>query len=95
MPVWHVSLNDGTEAAKWRGKKRERMLRKAMELLTNVGGKRCVFHVDLPGAMSLHIQSPLTDVERELLPVGWLDIPAIDERGPMVVWSDVSDWDGS
>lgn len=39
------------------------------------------FTTEPPGDC-IHVQKPLTDAEILLLPEGWLEIEAIDERGP-------------
>ena len=52
----------------------------ASSLLVGVGKDRIVFTTDPPGN-GIHVQKPLTPEEIERLPDGWMDIPAIDERG--------------
>lgn len=53
----------------------------ASNLLRGVGGVGSVFVTEPPGDC-LHVQKPLTEAERARLPAGWMQIPAVDERGP-------------
>ena len=53
----------------------------ATELLRGVGTQRMVFTTDPPG-VAIHVQAPLTPDEIAMLPTGWMEIQAIDERGP-------------
>jgi hypothetical protein len=86
MPVWHVSIAKQTSHGPVRFMYlRPKAIRDAIEiareLLAGVGGKSLVFTTDPPGC-AIHFQKPLTADEIKLLPDGWMDIPAIDERGP-------------
>ncbi len=50
------------------------------------GGSNWYFLTNPPG-MAVHVQKPLTDGEKLMLPRGWLSIPAVDELGPVSVIS--------
>jgi hypothetical protein len=53
-------------------------------LLRGVGaGKAKLFRTDPAGA-AIHGQKPLTEREIALLPEGWMEIPAVDDKGPCV-----------
>lgn len=55
----------------------------AASLLDGVGGELIEFITDPPGNC-IHAQKPLTILEIPALPSGWLEIPAVDERGPAI-----------
>lgn len=86
MPVWHVSVARQTAS----GPRRFETLKRkhvregveiAKELLRGVGKAPTVFTTEPPGDC-IHVQKPLTEEEIALLPAGWMEIPAVDERGP-------------
>ena len=56
-----------------------------MRLLVGVGGRGARFRTD-PPEHAVHLQKPLTAAEIELLPVGWMEIPAVHEVGPRVMF---------
>jgi len=88
MPVWHVSIsmkNSKDRPKPYRKLSRDQVLKAiaiGQNVLRGVGGTEAVFTTDPPGAC-IHIQKPLTPAEIDRLPRGWMDIPAIDERGPV------------
>lgn len=85
MPVWHSSVS-------WMRNKysvdclTDRRLIEgvgnAIKQLNGVGGELMVF-VTIPTGRAIHAQKPLTPSEIELLPDGWMDIPAWDDLGPV------------
>lgn len=88
MPVWHVSVSlwrYGHQVAYSQiGRSQRREGRKlAAEILEGVGGDLMEFITDPPGNC-IHAQKPLTTLEIPALPYGWMDIPAVDERGPVI-----------
>ncbi len=85
MPVWHasVALQSGSGPKAFDSLTRQQIrkgIKIAGSLLAGVGGDRIVFTTDPPGG-AIHVQKPLTAEEIESLPDGWMEIPAIDERG--------------
>lgn len=54
----------------------------AVRLLSGVGGELMVF-VTNPTGRAIHAQKPLMESEFHHLPEGWMDIPAIDDLGPI------------
>ncbi len=58
--------------------------RLAVELLEGVGGKLIGPFTSDPPDLAIHVQKRLTPAELFLLPAGWLDLPATDERGPIL-----------
>jgi hypothetical protein len=92
--VWHVSVamqeiipNVSSRPIPWTDltwRRKKRAKRIAKSLLEGVGTRVVVFLTDPPGS-AVHVQKPLTDEEIGLLPDGWMDIPAIDDRGPVNV----------
>lgn len=86
MPVWHVSAAYHSNT----GPKQFLQMTKTQvfkgidlgdRLLRGVGCNRIVFVTD-PPRMAIHIQKALTPEEIAYLPEGWMQIPAVDERGP-------------
>ena len=56
-------------------------LRIARSMLASVGGISTAFTTD-PALSAIHIQKPLLPAEISALPVGWMELTAIDELGP-------------
>lgn len=89
MPVWHVSVS--VKNAKGHPKPFRKLTREhinrckslAFEILDGVGKTGSAFVTNPPGAC-VHVQKPLTEEEIAQLPPGWMAIPAIDERGPVI-----------
>lgn len=85
MPVWHVSVAFQSAFGPLPVETMRRKLIKngvtlAKSLLQGVGGSRTVFTTD-PVGCAIHVQAPLTDKEINMLPRGWMEVPAVDERG--------------
>ena len=85
MPVWHSSValqsGRGPRSVESLTKKQvAKGVKIATQLLDGVGGDRTVFTTD-PVGDAIHVQKPLTPTEIEMLPDGWMSIPAVDERG--------------
>jgi hypothetical protein len=89
MPVWHVSVawqtsNGPLEFLELRENQIADGVKVAKSILKSVGTGMYVFTSD-PPSVAIHIQKQLTEKEKERLPEGWLEIPAIDDRGPCKV----------
>lgn len=66
----------------WRRNQIREAYQMALDDLSGVGLDRRVFTTVPPG-YCLHVQAALKPSEIDLLPPGWMDIRAIDERGPV------------
>lgn len=75
--MWHVSLADAalTSPASWPAKRRALADRVALDLLAGRGEGDDIWTV---GASVLHLRRRLSASEIDLLPPGWMAIPAID-----------------
>lgn len=85
MPVWHASVScQGRPVESWSRDQRRGATRVARELLEGVGVGHIRFEFTDPPGFAIHGQRPLLPQEREGLPSGWMEIPAVDDRGPMI-----------
>jgi hypothetical protein len=89
MPVWHSSAAFQTGRGplpieEMRHKQKLRLADKALRLLNGVGKKQRFLFTTDPVGSAIHAQRPLTDWEISQLPEGWMEIPAVDERGAYI-----------
>lgn len=65
-------------------KDRRAAMKHAKRMLQSVGHGQ--FFMFVSEGHCGHVQRALNDAEIATLPPGWMAIPAIDERGPMLPW---------
>ena len=91
MPVWHLSVSRKKGLVIFmddRLKSRKAAMKEARKLMKDerIGVGEGEIGEDASEGNCGHLQRAMTEQERLHLPDGWMELKAIDERGPMHDW---------